>query len=576
MVLVCPKCGNQVPPPKNPNNTFTYCPRCAENGISTRVYTGSGGVEQKVEFPFIPKQPDKNPGKNDNEKNIVVNSNPAKPLGPKELRIIKSLVVTAIVGICLYVLLLTGTSSEGLLRFFQAITGDQGTLAQFWPNITMIAFIIILAIVFYVNYKVPYDSLGTALVCTLPLILLTTFYPVLSYQLSLAGWDMYIESIRCTMLTLTDPMAGVNCGVSKPKDNLIKEQIYNVLDISIDGTTGNSIYKNKTGFYNLDTFSMTLVVKNPSDTTAVTGFKLVSTSPKLIGDKTNAIIRGGTSRPADQIKIADLVPYGVDCANDTIDAKGCTIEPGQTLRVPLLATPVFCTQIIDQYECEARDTCRWNVTNIYAPVTSSSGICYDIGDKTSTEAKASVAYSYDYRAEGKNDYIVAESDEIAAPRIKALSGPRTYAGQVDVKVTFAPDVYVFRGAGQSNIPQMIMNVELSRQQGTAILKSPVTIIRLADGGVSDPLLQPIGTCTDPYGKQLTLTSISRYNDNIELSGTNKLTDKLTYTCRYTVNYNGVNSDSSVDEVSVVPFLVGVDYTFQNSVQKPYIKVVTVG
>jgi hypothetical protein len=294
-------------------------------------------------------------------------------------------------------------------------------------------------------------------------------------------------------------------------------------------------------------------VENPSDTEPIENFQILSSGTELK--------RAGVVKTEEKVKLADLVTTGGSCMDIA-----CDIEPKGTRVFTLKAIAVDCgsDEFNQEDDCEWRDVCEWD---------EDAGECKDKADRKTREMEARVKFSYDYAGQGDFDFIVAESDEVLAPKLASRANPQSSEGPVDVMVYFAPTAYVFR-ADPTGEEFVSVVIKLSKDTGgTAIIKDPIRISRSGDGilkkpeGCSSPW-----SAGDPDNLLVTMPEYE-YSEKLDIGGDKNLTRSHAYVCKYGIDYSKLDINLDKDDVEVIPFTVIVDYSFEKTVTRDDIEVV---
>jgi hypothetical protein len=350
---------------------------------------------------------------------------------------------------------------------------------------------------------------------------------------------------------------------------------------------GKEIYKitdEETGLIqlNFDSYFIDMEFKNPSDTKAITGFSIISCDgPECI--KGSYIKRAGSLKTVGKHIIASLQTTNGDYMkpwkqkqNNNCPPGGCVINPGETLRLTFKVGENFMEDLCDGTDargCERVDFCAWD---------ESTTSCNLGNDMTTEEVEARIMYEYDYSAEGKWDFIVAESNEILEPQLRERGEPRSSSGPVDVKVVFSPTAYVNRVV-EEEPPQIGLVVKLEKEEdgSVAFIDSPIKVIRLTGyNGILTKVEDDDeeSYCTAPWTSKIPFKSEWEGEpkddlvDFIDLGLSQydtELRDTHTYFCNFKIDVTKIGEDGK----EVIPFIVRVNYRHQKIMTQRFIDVV---
>jgi hypothetical protein len=354
------------------------------------------------------------------------------------------------------------------------------------------------------------------------------------------------------MLSQKDMMECQGGGVDGDEEpDIDKLGSYNVLESSFDTLISGNVIYSSGGNLTIESYYLNVEFTNPSDTTTITNFTIISDDP----DRDGSYLRrsGRTLKTDEKIKLASLVTVdGLYMDGNRCPNNDCSIKPGETLRLTLRGTPIesIC-QFDNEDSCEEKDICVWNDVNI---------VCEQGQDRVTREAEAKVKFAYNYTGEGKYEFIVANSDDVLRPLLENRMEPTSSAGPLDVKVYFAPNAYVLRQGVEE--PKIGVVVKLMKDEaGTAYIQDEIRIIRLEDG-----MLSPPQTCSSPWGGALTLTPDGQDSELLLLGVERSLKESHTYVCEYDL------VGPVEDDGEVIPFIVRADYRYEKTITNSGIQV----
>jgi len=422
---------------------------------------------------------------------------------------------------------------------------------QMWSGIK-----IIIAILFGLttDKENPYKGL----IILLLLVVLITFYPFVSSYFSKIGFDSYLASMRCMIANANDPAGMTACQDITTKDpeevESTKTGEYNILDVSFDTTQFGSTISKVNGYLQFDYtkdgkissiyfLPIKLKLADENSERTIKNFRITDAF----------IMRSGVVTTDQKIRLANLEVNDGRCTEDDM----CDIIPGRTTELTLAGVAILCN--VDgrtESQCDTYKTCEWSDANG----------CQPKKDTLTEQADVIVKFSYDYEAQGKYDFIVANLDVALDVLLEDRADQTKSDGPIDVLVNFIPSYFVFRDTSGDMTTDVSVMIDLINEgDGTALVHNPVKISRSSTGvivpSVDRECIGPIETDNlDPNDV---------YSDDISFTdGKDKsLTGEIRFICDYTVHQNSVGSNGEV-----VSFIAYTKYTYDDIVTRPRITV----
>ncbi|MFH1623446.1 MAG: TFIIB-type zinc ribbon-containing protein [Candidatus Aenigmatarchaeota archaeon] len=381
---------------------------------------------------------------------------------------------------------------------------------------------------------------------TIPAIILLTFmalylifFPVVSSFVQSESVTKYLNAIGCTIQYRDNPQALSICQQTTaggPTVAKIGSKV--VLKASFDQYAGSVIYGDEDSL-NYDSFLLSVIVENPSETDTIKNFRV---SDGSTGE--SYLTRSGNIQSSKKITLAYLKLLGDDCASS------CIIGPMEKKTLSFTAVPISYCDFADSRACEsAMDKgCVWE---------TSESECVQI-DELTRQMDAKVAFSYDYEVQGSFDFVLADSSTAASTALASRKAPTSSAGPVDVVVYFAPTYYV-TAAGSNSEMRLTVTLNNLNAGKSADVYTPVHVARLNDGA-----LERSGTtCSTPWGmSDFTKDQTEDRTDNIHVGLDAHLSKSQTYICTYSITepqeWAGMQGMSKS-----IPFIVDVKYTYND-------------
>lgn len=424
-------------------------------------------------------------------------------------------------------------------------------LADYWDMVVIAGALLITAAGAIAVWH--YDSLLLAIVIVIGIVAVMIFLPMIAPYAESVGVNDYLSSLTCMLQNLGNPEGMSSCYVTTPDYNdLDSEKIgnYDVVDISFDTEyTGRVIYKTKDNEgsekLNFNTYYINLIVENPSDTDTIEDFCIVDNDLIDLGDKDTALIRGGSVRSSEKIKLGSLVTSDGKWMCSNCESGNCDIAPNEKIRLVLKVIPINCSNYTySQSYCEYLDYCEWIEGD---EELEEESYCTFDSDSRTNSAEAKVTFRYDYAGEGEFDFVIGNSEETVKILTSSRNPPTSSDGPIDVVVYFSPNALVIYGTEQDTVNTL---VKLTNEKSGTATVNGLSITRLTSGVLTAPT-----SCEASWGTaELSSSGLSQSS-----TFSKPLKDGHLYVCEYGIIDSEVGEDGEV-----IPFIARTDYTYEDS------------
>jgi len=378
------------------------------------------------------------------------------------------------------------------------------------------------------------------------LVVIITFYPFISSSFSKIGFDRYLASISCMMANANDPAGLTACqhttGEDEEEVETTKTGEYDILDVSFDTAQFGGTISKAGDYLQFDNRYFLPIEFKLADEDSERSIKNLRITDAYL-------MRSGVVTTDQRIKLADLEVNDGICTEDN----RCEIKPGRSTKLTLAGVSISCDGYPEN-ECVTYKTCEWN---------ADENKCQMKKDTITKQADAIVEFSYDYEAQGKYDFIVANSDNALDVLLEDRAEQTKSDGPIDILVNFIPSYFIFRDTAADMTTDVSVMIDLVNEgDGDASVRGPIEISRSSTDVIA-PSSNP--KCTAP-SETYDLDPNNEYSDNITFEH-ESLTREIRFICDYTVDQNFVG-----EQGEVVSFIAHTEYRYDDTITRPKITV----